>query len=71
MSEQLRLNPRYKQAIKDAELTERQARVLDMWLNRTSMRRIALALGISEATARGHFDAAIRKIRPHLGKEAA
>lgn len=65
MSEQLK-NPKYDAAIKAADLTERQATVLELWLRGNSMRSVARALEISEATARGHFDAAIRKIRPHM-----
>lgn len=61
--------PKYASAVEKAQLTERQARVLNDWINHRSMRRIALALGISEATARGHFDAAIRKIRPYIEAE--
>ncbi len=71
MTERLKIHPRYQAAINKARLTDRQATVLDLYLRHHSMRRIGLALDITEATARGHLDAALRKIRPHLKDEAA
>lgn len=70
MSEQLR-NPKYQAAIKAAGLTPKQKRVLDLWLDGHSIRRIALAHGWSESNARHHLDAAIRKIRPHMPRKEA
>lgn len=60
---------KYDDAIAKANLTAKQALVLNAYLNGHSIRRIALANGWSEANARGHLDAAIRKIRPHMPKE--
>lgn len=60
---------KYDDAIKAANLTERQTTILNLWLNNHSLRRIALALGISEATARGHLDAALRKLKPHMPQQ--
>lgn len=57
---------KYDDAIRQANLTGRQHRILNLWLAGHSSRRIGLALGISESTVRGHLDAAIRKIRPHM-----
>lgn len=71
MSEQLRIHPKYQAAIKAAQLTERQALVLELYLRHHSIRRIARALDIHESTARGHLDAAITKIRPHIREDAA
>ena len=71
MSEQLHIHPKYHAAIKAAQLTERQATVLDLYLKHHSIRSIARAHGVTEATTRGHLDAALRKIRPHLGKDEA
>jgi len=62
-------HPRYQAAIQAANLTERQALVLNHWLNGHSLRRIALAHGWSESNARHHLDAAIRKIRPHMPRK--
>lgn len=65
MSENLR-HPKYEAAIKAAQLTDKQALVLNHWLNGHSIRRIALAHQWSESNARHHLDAAIRKIKPHM-----
>lgn len=58
-------------AIAEQELTSKQLRVLRYWLAGHSTRRIALALDVSEATVRGHRDAAFRKMKPYLRKDAA
>lgn len=57
---------KYDDAIRAANLTQKQALVLNAWMNGHSIRRIALAHGWSESNARGHLDAAIRKIKPHM-----
>lgn len=60
---------KYADAVTKAKLTNRQAQVLNDWINHNSIRRIALALNISEATTRGHLDAAIHKLKPHIEAE--
>lgn len=52
-------------------LTRRQFRVLQLRLDERTWDQIGYALGITEATARGHFEAALRKLKPHIGKNAA
>ena len=51
--------------------TPKQVRVLTYWLNGHSNRKIAYALGIHEATVRGHLNAALLRMKPHLRKDAA
>jgi DNA-binding CsgD family transcriptional regulator len=46
-------------------LTPRQARVLELRLAGHSWRTIAKAIGINEATARGHHKAALDTIARH------
>ena len=58
-------------AIAERELTPRQLAVLKLWLAGHSTRRIGRALDIAEATARGHLDRALQKMRPHLRKDDA
>ena len=71
MSEQLRIHPKYAAAIKAANLTQRQTQVLDLYLKHHSIRTIARAHGVTETTTRNHLDAALRKLRPHITKDAA
>lgn len=58
-------------ALAQQHLTERQRRVLIARLNGHTYRRIADAYNIHEATARGHYQAALRRLEPHLRKDAA
>ncbi len=58
-------------AIAEQELTPKQLRVLKYWLAGHSYRRTAHALGISESTVRGHLDRALKRLKPHMRKEAA
>lgn len=58
-------------AIADQVLTDLQRTVLRHWLNGWSIRRIAIAMNRSEATIRGHRDAALRHMKPYLRKDAA
>ena len=57
--------------IAERELTAKQLRVLLLWLDGHSTRRIATALDLHEATIRGHRDAALRRLKPYLRKDAA
>lgn len=52
-------------------LTERQARVLELRLAGHTWRTIAKALGIHEATVRGHHQAALEAIARHIQETAA
>jgi DNA-binding NarL/FixJ family response regulator len=52
-------------------LTPKQAQVFRDRLNGHPFTRIGHAYGITEATARGHYQAALRKLEPHLRKDAA
>lgn len=54
-----------------AELTPTQLKVFQHRLDGHSWRTIALALGIHEATARGHHKAAITRLHTALRKDAA
>ena len=58
-------------AIAEQILTTKQLRVLRHWLDGHSIRRIATALHLHEATVRGHRDAALRKMKPYLRKDKA
>lgn len=51
-------------------LTRRQLTVLQAVLKGMSYREIGLALGIHEATVRGHYDAAKRKLEPYMTEAA-
>lgn len=56
------VNPQYRH-LAEQILTPRQLQVLKLRLNGNSWRTIALALGIHEATARGHHHAALDRLR--------
>jgi DNA-binding CsgD family transcriptional regulator len=70
MSEQLRIHPKYHEAIRKAQLTQRQHQVLELYLQHHSIRTISRAHGVTETTTRNHLDAAIRKLKPHITKDA-
>lgn len=57
--------------IAETVCTPKQVRVLRYWLNGHSNRRIGIALGIHEATVRGHLNAALTRMKPYLRKDAA
>ncbi len=50
------------------QLTDRQRDVFQDRLNGHSWRRIADAYGIHEATARGHWKAAVDRLKPHINE---
>ena len=52
-------------------LTDLQRIVIYHWLDGWSIRRIAIAMNRSEATIRGHRDAALRRLKPYIRKDAA
>jgi DNA-binding CsgD family transcriptional regulator len=52
--------------IAEQELTDRQLTVLKLSLGGMSTHSIALALGITEPTARKHLERAHTKLAPHL-----
>lgn len=58
------------QIIAERELTRKQLDVLKLWLAGAGTARIAVMLGIAEATARGHLTRAKQKLKPYL-EEAA
>lgn len=58
-------------AIAQDILTDKQLKVLRYWLDGHSTRKIATALELHEATVRGHLNAALRRMKPHLRKDAA
>lgn len=62
---------KYAAAVAKANLTERQARVLNDWINHRSIRRIALALETTEHEVRRDLDDTMALIHPHMPKEAA
>lgn len=56
------VSPQYR-TLAEQHLTPRQLQVLKLRLNGHSWRTIALHLGIHEATARGHHEAALDRLR--------
>ena len=50
MIEKLRINAIYKDFIKEVNLTDEQKRILDMYINRETIVKIALEIGISQRT---------------------
>lgn len=59
------------QALAESVLTAKQLEVFKLRLrDDMSYRDIGIALNIHEATVRGHYQAALRRLEPHL-KEAA
>lgn len=59
------LDPKVK-TIATLNLTRLQLEVLQARLDGNSWRVIADARGIHEATARGHWKAAVDRLKPHL-----
>ena len=50
MIEKLRINAIYNDFIKEVNLTDEQIRILDMYINRDSIIKIAMEIGISQRT---------------------
>ena len=50
----------------EAVLTDRQLTVVRARVDGHSWDRIALALNLDEATVRGHWKRAVRRLKPHL-----
>ena len=50
MIEKLRINAIYKDFIKEVNLTDEQIRILDMYINKESIIKIAMEIGISQRT---------------------
>ena len=50
MVEKLRINAIYKDFIKEVNLTEEQIRILDMYINKETIVKIAMEIGISQRT---------------------
>ncbi len=52
--------------IAERELTRKQLDVLKLWIAGAGTARIAVMLGISESTARGHKTRALQKLKPWM-----
>ena len=50
MVEKLRINAIYKDFIKEVNLTDEQIRILNMYINKESIVKIAMEIGISQRT---------------------
>jgi len=50
MIEKLRINAIYKDFIKEVNLTDEQIRILNMYINKESIVKIAMEIGISQRT---------------------
>ena len=50
MVEKLRINAIYKDFIKEVNLTDEQIRILDMYINKDSIIKIAMEIGVSQRT---------------------
>ena len=50
MVEKLRINAIYKDFIKEVHLTDEQIRILDMYINRETIVKIAMEIGVSQRT---------------------
>jgi len=50
MIEKLRINAIYKDFIKEVNLSNEQKRILDMYINRDSIIKIAMEIGVSQRT---------------------
>ena len=50
MIEKLRINAIYKDFIKEVNLTDEQIRILDMYINKDSIIKIAMEIGVSQRT---------------------
>ena len=50
MVEKLRINAIYNDFIKEVNLTDEQKRILDMYINKESIVKIAMEIGISQRT---------------------
>ena len=50
MYQKLKLKPIYDDFLKNVNLTEEQIKILDMWLNKDSLVKISMTIGVSERT---------------------
>lgn len=55
----------------EKHLTDKQLAVLQYRIAKCTWRQIGAELHIHEATARGHFNAALDALRPHIRKDEA
>ena len=50
MYQKLKIKPIYDDFLKNVTLTDEQKRILDMWLNKDTILKISIDIGISERT---------------------
>ena len=50
MYQKLKLKPIYDDFLKNVNLTDEQKKILDMWLNKDTVLKISMEIGISERT---------------------